>query len=201
MKVLVIGGTRFFGIHTVKTLLKQGHDVTIATRGNTNSVFGNQVSYLTIERTDPDSMKKAFRDKCFDVAIDKIAYCSNEIKYALDVLNCEKYIYMSSTDVYKPKHLNTVESDYNPISEELKWCKRNDFPYRIVKRQAENALFQEYTKQNAISVRYPFVLGKDDYTKRLLFYIEHIIKRLPMHIDNIDCQMSYIDSVEAGEFI
>ena len=34
MKILVIGGTRFFGIHMVRELLAQGHAVTIATRGN-----------------------------------------------------------------------------------------------------------------------------------------------------------------------
>ena len=32
-KVLVIGGTRFFGKHLVEKLVQQGHDVTIATRG------------------------------------------------------------------------------------------------------------------------------------------------------------------------
>ena len=35
MKILVIGGTRYFGIHMVHKLLEQGHEVTIATRGKT----------------------------------------------------------------------------------------------------------------------------------------------------------------------
>lgn len=33
MNLLVIGGTRYFGIHMVNKLLEQGHDITIATRG------------------------------------------------------------------------------------------------------------------------------------------------------------------------
>lgn len=33
MNILVIGGTRFFGIHMVNELLTAVHDVTIATRG------------------------------------------------------------------------------------------------------------------------------------------------------------------------
>lgn len=33
MNILVIGGTRYFGIHMVNKLLEQGHDITIATRG------------------------------------------------------------------------------------------------------------------------------------------------------------------------
>ncbi len=36
MKVLVLGGTRFFGIHLVDELLKSNCDVTIATRGLTS---------------------------------------------------------------------------------------------------------------------------------------------------------------------
>lgn len=76
-----------------------------------------------------------------------------------------------------------------------------DFPYEEVKRQAEYALWQRYKNVNAISVRYPFTIGEDDYTKRLLFYIEHTIKGISMNIDNIDYQMSYIRSDEAGKFI
>lgn len=35
MNILVIGGTRFFGIPMVNELLAHGHNVTIATRGTT----------------------------------------------------------------------------------------------------------------------------------------------------------------------
>lgn len=201
MRVLVIGGTRFFGIHTVNALLAKGHDVTVATRGNSKNVFGNKVSYLCIERTNPESMRKALAGLHFDVVIDKLAYCSNDIKYALDALDCDKYIQMSSTAIYEPKHINTKENDFNPLSKQLIWCGRFDFPYDEIKRQAECALWQKYNHKNFIAVRYPFVIGIDDYTKRLLFYIEHTINGIPMNIDNIDCQMGYIESKEAGEFM
>lgn len=201
MRVLVIGGTRFFGIHTVNALLAQGHDVTLATRGNSKNVFGNKVSYICIERTDPESMRNALAGHHFDIVIDKLAYCSNDIKYALDALDCDKYIQMSSTAIYEPKHIDTKENDFNPLSKQLIWCGRFDFPYDEIKRQAECALWQKYNHKNFIAVRYPFVIGIDDYTKRLLFYIEHTINGIPMNIDNIDCQMGYIESKEAGEFM
>lgn len=201
MKILVIGGTKFFGIPMVNALLEQGHDVTIATRGNIDGGFENKVSYIKVDRTNSESMKNAFTGKHFDVVIDKIAYCSNDIKCALDVLDCDKYIYMSTTAVYEPKHMNTLESDYNPTIKPVVWCHRGDFPYAEIKRQAENALYQVYPNQKSVAVRYPFVIGKDDYTKRLLFYVEHTMRGLPMHIDNVDCQMGFIDSKEAGEFI
>lgn len=87
------------------------------------------------------------------------------------------------------------------IENELIWCDRKAFPYEQIKRQAECALWQQYPEKNWIAVRYPFAIGKDDYTKRLLFYVEHTMKSIPMNIDNVDYQMSYIRSDEAGKFL
>lgn len=201
MNVLVIGGTRFFGIPMVEELVKNGHQVTIATRGNTKDNFGDTVKRILLDRTDAESIREALSEKYYDVIIDKIGYCSNDIKKLLDVANCKRYIYMSTTAVYMPKHMDTVEEDYDPLNKELIWCDRGDFLYDEIKRQAENALWQIYGKQEKVAVRYPFVVGKDDYTKRLLFYVEHMMKQVPMYIDNAECQMSFIRSDEAGKFI
>lgn len=201
MKILVLGGTRYFGISMVKELIGQGHDVTIATRQMTKDNFGDFVKRIQIERTDPVQMEQALKGKHYDVVYDKIAYCSNDIKYAMDVLDCDKYIYMSSTSVYEPKKMNTKEEDFEGTGKELIWCNRFDFPYDEIKRQAECALWQQYSDRNWIAVRYPFVIGKDDYTERLLFYVEHTMKAIPMNIDNPDFQMSYIRSDEAGKFM
>ena len=201
MKILVIGGTRFFGIHMVHELLDKGHEVTIATRGITPDDFGDKIKRIVFQRTDEQSVKEVLSGEHYDVVIDKIAYCSNDIKYVMDAVDCDKYIYMSSTSVYDPKHVNTVEADFDGCSKELIWCDRSAFPYEEIKRQAECALWQEYSKRNWIAVRYPFAIGKDDYTKRLLFYVEHVMKGIPMNIDNLDCQMGFIRSDEAGKFL
>lgn len=201
MKILVIGGTRFFGIPMIHELLQKGHQVTIATRGKLQDAFGDSVDRIILDRTDPDSMRDALADKFFDVVIDKIAYCSNDIKYALDAIRCDTYIYMSTTAVYQPKHINTKEEEFDGAAEELIWCNRADFSYDKVKRQAECVLRQIYNDKNWIAVRYPFVIGKDDYTNRLRFYVEHVIRSIPMCIDNLDYQMGYIRSDEAGKFL
>lgn len=201
MKILVIGGTRFFGIHMTEELLAKGHDVTIATRGKTPDEFGDRVRRIIIERTNEERVKYALRGTHYDVVIDKIAYCSNDIRYVMEAVECDKYIYMSSASVYTSKHINTVESDFNGITSKLIWCDRKAFPYDEIKRQAECALWQEYSDRNWIAVRYPFVIGKDDYTKRMLFYVEHTMKSIPMNIENLDYQLGYIRSDEAGKFM
>ncbi len=201
MKILVIGGTRYFGIHMVNKLLEQGHDVTIATRGKAQDSYGDKVERIILQRTNSESMKEALSGKHFDVVIDKIAYCSNDIKYVMDVVDCHKYIYMSSTSVYNPKTIDTKENDFDAVAKELIWCDRKAFPYDEIKRQAECALWQAYPDKNWIAVRYPFAIGEDDYTKRLLFYVEHVMNEQPMFVDNIDCKMGFIRSDEAGEFL
>ena len=201
MNILVIGGTRYFGIHMVNKLLEEGHNVTIATRGTTADNFGSKVKRIYLERTNENSIKDALKDLHFDVVIDKIAYCSNDIRYVMDNVNCDKYIYMSSTSVYNPKKIDTVEEDFNGYSDTFVWCDRMAFPYEEIKRQAEYALWQKYADRNWIAVRYPFAIGKDDYTNRLKFYVDHVMQSIPMYIDNIDYQMSYIRSDEAGCFI
>lgn len=201
MKVLVIGGTRFFGVHTVNRLLADGHEVTIATRGRTKDNFGDEVDRIVLERTNVESMKKVLSERYFDVVIDKLAYSSRDIKNVMEVLNCERYIQMSSTAVYDPKSPDTKEEDFDGHIKELIWCDRGDYPYDEIKRQAECALWQQYADRKWVAVRYPFVIGKDDYTKRLQFYVEHTMKSVPMHIDNPDAQMGFIRSDEAGEFI
>ncbi len=200
MKILVLGGTRFFGIHMVKELIRQGHDVTIATRQTKQDSFGDAVKRIQVERTDPASMREAFKGQKFDVVYDKIAYCSNDVKYAMEAIDCDKYIYMSQS-IYEPKRLNTKEDDFDGVHKDLVWCTRADFPYEEIKRQAECALWQSYSDKNWIAVRYPFAIGQDDYTERLLFYVRNVMNSVPMNIDNIDFQMSYIRSDEAGKFM
>ena len=201
MDVLVIGGTRFFGIPMVEELLRAGHSVTVATRGRAADGFGSRVQRLILDRTEEKSLREALRGRYYDVMIDKIAYCSNDIRMVMDAADCGKYIHMSTTAVYEPKHLNTVESDFDGTAGKLVWCGRQDFPYDEVKRQAERALWQKYPDRHWIAVRYPFVIGKDDYTGRLRFYVQHVLEGKPMYIDNADCPLGFIRSDEAGRFL
>ena len=143
MKILVIGGTRFFGIHMVNELLAGGHAITIATRGKVSDEYGDRVRRIIVDRTNEASMKNALSGIHYDVVIDKIAYCSNDIKYAMKAIDCDKYIHMSSTSVYEPKHMNTVESDFDGVSREFICCHRNAFSYDQIKLQAECALWQK----------------------------------------------------------
>ena len=201
MDILVIGGTRYFGIPMTNVLIEKGHDVTIATRGKNPDSYGDRVSRIIFDRADENSIITAFRDKSYDVIIDKVAYSSNDVKRLLDHVNCGRYILMSSSAVYSNIHADTPESDFSAEAYPLKWCERADYDYGEVKRQAECALVQNYPKMQYTAVRYPVVIGRNDYTKRLYFYAECIMNGTPMFIDDMDSRISFIHEKDAGEFL
>lgn len=201
MNILVVGGTRFTGVHLIKYLLSEGHEVTVANRGITPDGFGTKIKRLIIERTDPESLKKAFYGKNYDIVYDNIAFCSNDVKYLLDAVECRKYIEISTVSVYSDFKEKMREEEFNPINHELRWCSRTDYGYDEIKRQAECAIFQKYGNLNPTAVRFPFITGEDDYTKRLFFYAEHIVKSLPMSVNNPESRISFVGSNEAGKFL
>ena len=201
MDILVIGGTKFFGIPMIWDLLDKGHHITIATRGNVLDPFGNSVSRIKMDRQKPDEVKRLLGKRHYDVVIDKVAYCSNDVKALRDSFKCDRYIQMSSMSVYSNEHMMITEEEFNAEDYDLNWCNREDYDYGEVKRQAECAVCQVYHESAYTLVRYPVVLGKSDYTKRLEFYVEHIINEKPMYIDNLHYRMCFIQEEEAGKFI
>ena len=200
MKVLVVGGTRFFGIPMVEKLIADGHDVTIATRGISDHPFKDLTEQIIMDRSDYHSVKDALGGKEFDVIIDKIAYCSQDVKNLLSYVKCRRYIQMSSCSVYSKDKENIPESDFDPRRHQLVWMTRND-DYAEGKRQAERAALEYLDDSQCVFVRYPVVMGEHDYTGRLQFYIDHVINSKPMKIDDLDYGMEFINEKEAGYFI
>lgn len=201
MNILVIGGTRYFGIHMVNALLKAGHKVTIATRGQSLDPFFNQVDRILCDRTNKESLCSALSNKNYDIILDNICYSPNDLTMLLEIIQPKRYILTSSCSVYHNFRLNMTEDEYNPLSHPLKEGKRSDFSYDEGKRQAEAALYQRFSQIPSAAARFPFVIGEDDYTNRLYFYVKQTVLELPMQIDNLDSELSFIDSKEAGDFL
>lgn len=200
MNILFLGGTRFFGVHAVRELLQRGHHVTIATRGNAADPFGDSVQRIRLDRTNAQSVKDHLSGLHFDVIIDNICYCSNDVRNLLDVVTCDRYVMTSSASVYL-SHTDIREEAFDPMAMPLEWCCREDHPYEVIKQLAEAALFQHYPQIPSAAVRYTYVVGPDDYTGRMRFYVEHAMRGIPMHIDNLDSQIAFIHSSDAGKLL
>ena len=200
MNILVVGGTRFFGIQTVNALLNGGHQVAVATRGNSFPSFCGTVERIVFDKTNAQSVKAALNGRRFDAIIDKIAYSSNDVKALLQNARCGKYIQMSSCAVYQKIHTDTKEDEFDAAAYPLRWTDRSD-DYAESKRLAERAALEFLPAESCAFVRYPIVLGPNDYTKRLVFYIDRIKKGEPIFVDDLDMQSPFIHEDEAGDFI
>lgn len=201
MNILVVGGTRFFGIPMVEELLNMGDNVTLATRGMAKDCFETRVNRIQLDIYNPESVHCALHGKQFDVVIDKMGYGSTDIKSILDNVECETFIHMSTGGVYRSWHFGIKEQEFRPENEKLLWCTRGDLAYNEVKRMAEAAIVQKYSYLNWSCIRSSIVMGKRDYTQRLYFYVEHVVNEIPMFIDNLNVRICFANSEELGRFI
>ncbi|HEK9100872.1 NAD-dependent epimerase/dehydratase family protein [Bacillus pfraonensis] len=200
-KVLVLGGTRFFGKRLVESLLEAGNDVTIATRGITKDSFGSAVKRIVVDREDEGALQEALVGESYEVVYDNLCYSPNAAKIIGNVLHnkVKKYIVISSMAVYEPA-LSLKEEDFNPYQYPIVYGDRKDFSYSEGKRLAEAVLFK-YATFPVIVVRFPVVIGENDYTKRLQFYVENIVMEKSFVVEDIEGEMSFIHEKEAGEFL
>lgn len=203
-KALVMGGTRFFGVHLVRELIEKEFEVTVATRGNTKDSFGDSIKRVKIDRTDKQSMEKVFAEGHWDIVYDQICFSSVDALNAIDVFRSKtnRYVLTSSLSVYEmnAKKSPLQEENFNPYNEELIVGETEDFSYQEGKRQAEITFFQK-APFSVSAVRFPIVLGENDYTERLNSYIRQIKQNKPVHFDNPDAEMSFISEEEAGSFL
>lgn len=202
-KVLVLGGTRYFGKRLVNLLLEEGvHKVTVATRGRTEADFKGPVSRMVVDRSDEESLAKAAAAGPWDIVYDNICYSPNEAMAAVRAFDGKvgRYVVTSTLSVYEFGKSPLTEADFDPYSYAWKSAGREELEYGEGKRQAEAAFFREAGFPVA-AMRIPIVLGPDDYTRRLHFHVERVMKGTPIGLPNADAAMSFISSAETAAFL
>lgn len=195
-KVLVIGGTKFFGKHLVTKLVRDGHDVTILSRGNKAVPEG--VSHLIADRSHSDQLMSALKGKSFDVVFDQVCYQPEVAELSLRAFKdrTHRYVFTSSVSVYEQMP-GLVEASFDPMRFEVP--AERPLNYADGKRAVEKVFLE--SPLSTVMVRIPIVMGVDDDSQRLIWHMDRIRNGEPIYFPNIDASMSFIDSVDAGEFI
>ena len=201
-KILVLGGTRFFGQKLVELLLEQKHEVTIVTRGVSENPFGEAVEHIKVDRKDKAAFEKALENRTFDIVYDNICYSPNEAKQLCDMFKGKigKLVFTSTLATYEADGMPHAEGDFDPTSYEIVMGDTHEFTYGEGKRLAE-AVFYRFADFPVVAARFPIVMGADDYTRRLHFHIERIVNNEPIGFSNMDAEMSFIQATEAAEFL
>lgn len=201
--ILVLGGTRFFGKRLVHKLIEAGEQVTIATRGRNQDPFGDRVSRIILERESYDSLAAASATQAeWDVVYDNICYSPNDAVNACRAFagKTKRYIMTSTLSVYPFADEPMKEEVFDPYSYPIRYGSREDYTYDELKRLAEAVFFQEATFP-VVAVRFPIVMGTDDYTQRLVLHIDRIRDGQPIGLPAPQASWSMITSEEAASFL
>ncbi|MEF2245209.1 NAD-dependent epimerase/dehydratase family protein [Paenibacillus sp. IITD108] len=200
--ILVLGGTRFFGRKLVELFIEDGHNVAIMTRGQSGNPFGNKVEHIIADRTNKEELANKFEGRKFDIVYDNICYSPNEAFEFCEIFNGKigRLVFTSTLAVYEADGAEKSEVDFDPYSYKIIMGDKTDFTYGEGKRQAE-AVFFKYAEFPVAAVRFPIVMGEDDYTRRLHFHVERIAREEPIGFLDMDAEMPFIQAAEAAQFL
>lgn len=167
MKLLVLGGTKFLGRHTVEAALARGDEVTIFTRGQTNPDLFPEVVKL---RGDRDGDLSALEGRTWDAVIDPSCYVPRIARMSGELLrdSVDRYVFVSTVSVYgdfsEPIDESTPVGELkDPDTEEVM---EN---YGELKAACERVLDELYGDR-VTHVRAGLIVGPHDPTDRFTYW-------------------------------
>jgi nucleoside-diphosphate-sugar epimerase len=178
--VLVIGGAGFLGGAASRALRDAHHEVVSASRGNRDG--GDGISHVTLDRQDERALARVICELDPEVVVDMACYQPFEIDAMLRLVGDRRYIFCSTVSVYDrpdfPNHRPVSEDDFIPRVGV--WPNRLDNPfsgpgtYALGKQWCETLLYHVGDAVDWVSLRFPAVFGRRDYTQRLTSYMQRI---------------------------
>ena len=177
-KILVIGGTSFFGLRIVEKLLERGDEVTVFSRGRSRPDVLNHVRHLEGDREDHELFQRLVGTDSYDAVIDNIAFNAAHADGALRAVRgrAGQYIVCSSVSVYR--HVPR----YRPLyEEEADLGKRTGEPYGDGKRALEQQLWANLSADLPVTVFRPTVVeGPRDPSLHIWFYLQRLLDGKPV---------------------
>jgi nucleoside-diphosphate-sugar epimerase len=175
--VLVIGGSRFIGRHTVEALHDAGYDVTTFNRGNHDDPFGSAVDHVEGDRREDDDLRAARDAVDPDVVVDCVAYSPRDVRVACEVFaDVEGYVFVSSGAAYGAERVPKREGEtaLHPCSDEQAADDTWE-TYGNRKAEGDREVFRAAQRGvNAMSLRPPIVYGPHDYTERFDYWVDRV---------------------------
>ncbi|MCX4631622.1 MULTISPECIES: NAD-dependent epimerase/dehydratase family protein [unclassified Streptomyces] len=195
-KILVIGGSRYFGKHLVTLLRDAGDEVTVLNRGSAAAPPG--VRRLVADRDDAAQLLAALGARTFDTVVDQVCYTPLQAAVARRVFagRTARYVMTSTMEVYDPAPPNLEAR-----------------AYAEGKRQAEAVLqgAPETVGTEGVgpapfgfaAVRTAHVLGggREEFTGRLAHYVGRIAAGTPVDVHAAPYATSFIHHREIARFL
>lgn len=98
LRILLLGGTRFIGVHMTELALARGHEVTHFNRGRSSEAMPGVERLLG----DRDGQLQSLEGRDFDAVIDNSGYVPRHVRLSAELLSrrVPQYVFISSISVY-----------------------------------------------------------------------------------------------------
>ena len=183
MRILVLGGTKFLGRHTVDAAVARGHEVTLFNRGRTRPELFPGVEKL---RGDRDGDLDALRGRAFDAVVDTSGYVPRIVRETIDALgDVGHYTFVSSVSVYAD--VSTPPTESSPVAELSEPTEDWREAYGELKADCEDVVRGRFAK--AFIPRPGLIVGPWDQTGRFTYWPERfadggrVLAPAPPHAD------------------
>ncbi len=200
MKILFLGGTRFVGRHMAEAAIRTGHDVTVFHRGTTGGDSFQGAETILGDRTKDLS---TLLDRSWDAVVDSCGYYPAHVASSAEALagKVERYLFVSSISVYRPKAEPLTEHD--PVGEAFEGMSLTEMspesygPLKVLCEREVQRVFGD----KAIIVRPGLVVGPGDYTDRFTYWPWRIRQGGDVLCADVpELRWQCIDGRDLGEF-
>jgi len=204
-KVLVIGGTKYLGLEFIKLLDNSKIIFFVASRKKIEVE-----NFIKIDRKNQNDLDQLFIDNQFDVVVDFINYSGLDSKILLKSISKQKKlpklilistVYTYAMPIEIDRDYTYKEVSFDPFKHENTIFDRPEVSYSEGKRDMESYSIKNYNNDKLVILRFPIILGANDYTKRTHFYIDNIKNSIQINPNNIYKKNCYIFSIEAANSI
>ncbi len=167
-------------------------------------------NFIYIDRKNQNDLDSLFKNIQFDVVIDFINFSLPDSEKLLNALRFQikppKLILVSTTYIYDnplkiEKDSIFSENSFLPSKHKLFGLDRPDISYSNGKRDMESYCVNNYYSDKLVILRFPIILGANDYTQRTSFYSSLINEEKSINPRNIHCKSNYTFSFEAAHAI
>ncbi len=169
LRILVLGGTRFIGLHMAEYAAQRGHVLTFFNRGKTNADRFPDIERI---RGDRNGEIGGLAGRKWDAVIDNSAYVPRQVRATADLLepNVGRYLFVSSISVYPdfaaPRDEDSAVGKLADESIE----KVDGGTYGPLKALCEQAALEVFGPARATLIRPGLIVGPDDNTDRFTYW-------------------------------
>ena len=170
MKLLVLGGTKFLGRAIVEAALAGGHEVSIFTRGKTNSDLFPEAEHLVGDR---DGDLAALEGDRWDSVVDTSGFYPRVVRASAELLaeRAEHYAFISSVSVYADLSTPPTESSaVGTMEDESLEEMGEEFQYYGPLKALCEAEVERAFAGRALIVRPGLIVGPHDPTDRFTYW-------------------------------